>query len=207
MLRRALLLCGVLSSLLYLATDVIGGLSYDGYSFVSQAVSELMAIGAPSEHLVDPLFIAYGLLVAVFGIGVMREGIRSGRALRVTGAVLIGYAILGLTGPTLFEMHQRGTSSLPGDRAHIALTAVLVLLVLAAIAVAASALGKRFRAYSIATLSAMVLAGVTSGAYGARLAAGEPTPGFGVVERIAIYASLLWVAALAVTLRRRAVDA
>jgi CubicO group peptidase (beta-lactamase class C family) len=203
MLRRALLLCGVLSSLLYLATDVIGGLSYDGYSFTSQAVSELMAIGAPSERVVDPLFVVYGLLVTAFGIGVMREGIRSGRALTVTGALLIGYAVIGLTGPTLFEMHQRGTSNLAGDRAHIAVTAVLVVLLVASIAVAASTLGKRFRWYSFATLLVMVVAGATSASYGARLAAGEPTPGFGIIERVDIYASLLWVAVLAVMLLRR----
>jgi CubicO group peptidase (beta-lactamase class C family) len=203
MLRRALLLCGVLSSLLYLATDAIGGLSYDGYSFTSQAVSELMAIGAPSEHVVDPLFIAYCLLATAFGIGVIREGIRSSRALTVTGAALIAYSVIGLTGPTLFEMHQRGTSNLAGDRGHIALTAVLVVLIITAIAVASSTLGKRFRWYSFATLVVMVVAGATSAPYGARLAAGEPTPGFGIIERVDIYASLLWVAVLAVMLLRR----
>jgi len=47
--RQLLLGCGALSSLLYVATDVLGGTRYEGYSFSSQAVSELMAIGAPSE--------------------------------------------------------------------------------------------------------------------------------------------------------------
>jgi hypothetical protein len=45
--------------------------------------------------------------------------------------------------------------------------------------------------------------GALSAPYGARLAAGEPTPGFGIIERITIYASLLWVAVLAVALLRR----
>jgi hypothetical protein len=57
MVRQVLLACGILSSLLYLATDVLGGLRYEGYSFTSQAISELMARGAPSEPLVDPLFL------------------------------------------------------------------------------------------------------------------------------------------------------
>ena len=203
MLRRALLRCGILSSLLYLATDIIGGLYYDGYSFASQAVSELMAIGAPSEPIVDPLFIAYGLLVTAFGIGVVREGVHLGRAVRVTGGLLIAYAVIGLTGPTLFEMHRRGAGVPGGDLPHIVLTVVLVVLFIATIAVAASTLGKQFRRYSVATLLTLIVAGAASAPYGAKLAAGDPTPGFGVIERINIYASLLWVAALAIVLLRR----
>ena len=97
MLRRALALCGILSSLLYLATDIVGGLHYEGYSFTSQAVSELMAIGAPSEHVVDPLFTLYNVLVIAFGVGVLWEGVNRSRALRVTGVLLLGYGAALLT--------------------------------------------------------------------------------------------------------------
>jgi hypothetical protein len=58
MARKALLVSGILSSLLYVAIDVLGGMRYEGYSFTSQAISELMATGAPSEAFVDALFIA-----------------------------------------------------------------------------------------------------------------------------------------------------
>ena len=200
---RLLLRAGILSSLLYVATDVVGGLLYPGYSFGSRAISELMAIGAPSESFVDPLFIFYGLLVLAFGAGVVREGTDRGRLLRVAGALLIGYAVIGFTGPTLFEMHQRGTGGPDGDTPHIVLTAVLALLQLLAIGVAAFALGRRFRIYSFATLCVIIVLGVLSVPYAARLAAGQPTPGFGIVERILIYSSLLWVAVFAIALLRR----
>jgi hypothetical protein len=55
------------------ATDVLGGMRYEGYSFTSQAISELMATGAPSEAFVDPLFITYGVLALAFSVGVRRE--------------------------------------------------------------------------------------------------------------------------------------
>jgi len=58
MVRQVLLACGILSSLLYVATDVLGGMRYESYSFTSQAISELGAIGAPSKPFVDPFFIA-----------------------------------------------------------------------------------------------------------------------------------------------------
>jgi CubicO group peptidase (beta-lactamase class C family) len=201
--QRLLLACGVLSSLLYVVTDVLGGMRYRGYSFTSQAVSELMAIGAPSESFVDPLFIAYGVLALAFGVGVYLKGAGRSRALRIAGALLMGHAALGFTGPTLFEMQQRGAGTPGGDTPHIALTGALVLLSLLAIGFAAVALGRRFRIYSYATLLTLVVLGALSAPYGARLAAGQPTPGFGIVERVLIYSSMLWVAVLSVALLRR----
>ena len=203
LVRRVLLVCGILSSLLYVATDVLGGVRYEGYSFTSQAISELMAIGAPSESLVDPLFITYGVLAIAFGVGVFREAAGRNRSLRITAALLIGYAVIGLAGPTLFPMHQRGTRGLDGDAPHIILTGVLVLLLLLAMGVGAFALGKRFRVYSFATLLAVVLFGALTVPYAARIAAGQPTPGFGIIERIQVYSFLLWVAALGIALLRR----
>ena len=201
--RQALLVCGILSSLLYIATDVLGGMRYEGYSFTSQAISELMASGAASETFVDPLFIAYGVLVLVFGVGVFREAAGRSPTLRIAGALLIGYAAIGFAGPTFFEMSQRGASSLAGDAPHMVLTGVLVLLLLLAIAFGAFALGKRFRVYSFATLLIVVMFGALTAPYAALIAVGQPTPGFGIVERTTVYSSLLWVAVLAIALLRR----
>ena len=43
MLQRFLLACGVASSVLYVGTDIAAAIRYQGYSYTSQAVSELMA--------------------------------------------------------------------------------------------------------------------------------------------------------------------
>ena len=201
--RNVLLACGILAPLLYAATDLLGGLRYEGYSFSSQAVSELMATGAPSEAFVDPLFLLFGVLVLLFGIRVVQEGAGRNRDLSVAGILLSIYAVLGFTGPTLFEMYPRGTGESGGDLPHIVVTGIIVLCHLAAIAFGAFAFGRRFRVYSFATLVTVVLFGALAGSYGPEMAAGEPTPGFGIIERICIYASLLWVSVFAVMLGRR----
>ncbi len=201
--RQLLLACGILSSLLYVAADVFGGMRYEGYSFTSQAVSELMATGAPSERFVDPIFLAYGVFALVFGVAVVREAAHRNRALRITGALLIGYAVAGFTGPTLFPMYPRGVSSRASDVPHMVLTGALVLLLLLAMGFGAFALGKRFRVYSFATILTVIIFGVLTMPYPARMSAGLPTPGFGIVERVNIYASLTWVVVLAIALLRR----
>ena len=200
-LQDNLLICGILSALVYLVTDVLATLRYPGYDFTSQGVSELMAVGAPTKPLVDSIFAVYGLLAVAFAIGVLRES--SGhRALRVTGVLLLGYALAGSLG-RFFPAYPRGGGGFNDSVPHIILTAVLVVLMLAALGFAAFALGRRFRIYSLATLGAIIALGIASGVYGSRLAAHQSTPGFGIVERVLIYEYLAWAAVLGVALIRR----
>jgi hypothetical protein len=129
-LKRILLVCGVLSSLLYVGIDAFAALRYGEYhSYVSQAISELGAVGAPTRELVDPLFLAYGVLLVAFGVGVWTSAGRT-RALRVIGALLIGIAVVGLLTP---PMYLRGTGNVSSDLPHIVLTGVIVLFILSAI--------------------------------------------------------------------------
>jgi hypothetical protein len=140
----------------------------------------------------------------MFAIGVLRES--SGqRALRVTGLALLGYAVAGALG-RFFPAYARGAGSFGDSVPHVILTGVLVVLMLAALGFASFALGKRFRIYSLATLGAIVALGIASGFYASRMAAQQPTPGFGIVERVLIYAYLIWAAIFGVLLMRRHSD-
>lgn len=199
MLKRFLLVCGVLSSLLYVVIDGVAALRYGDYhSYISQAISELGAVGAPTRQLVHPLFVAYGVLLIAFGVGVWTSAGRT-RALRVIGTLLVGIAVVGLVTP---PMYLRGTGNISGDLPHIILTGVIVLFILFAIASGASLYGRRWRLYSFATLLTLVASGAWTGFYATRLAAQQPTPWLGVAERINIGAYLTWVVVLAITLLR-----
>lgn len=203
MRRRILLACGVLASLLYVGIDVLAAIRYPAYhSFTAQAVSELMARGAPTERLVDPPMILYSVLMIAFGAGVFLSTPR--RRARVAGALLAVSSALGLTGPTVFEMNLRGTGSFAADAPHIALTAVGIALTLATLAVASKMRGRGFRRYSLATIGATVVFGVLTGFASRGIATGEPTPWVGLVERIDIGSFLVWVAVFAVALWRTA---
>ena len=58
--RKVLLICGVVSSLLYVAMNVYFPTQWDGYSSFSQTVSELSAVGAPTR----PLWVLFGSVYA-----------------------------------------------------------------------------------------------------------------------------------------------
>jgi len=202
-LRNALLICGVLSSLVYVGYDLLAAVFHGGYhSFTTQTISELDARGAPTRAMITPLLILYDLLTIAFGAGVWMAA-RSGRALRVTAVTLIGLGALGLPGPWLFPMNLRGVG---GDVAHIVGTGVMVLLIVTGLAFGAFALGRTFRVYSFATMLATLVFGALTSVQAKGLVTGEPTPSIGIMERLCIGAFLLWVVVLAAALLRATED-
>jgi len=200
--RNALLVCGIVSSLLYGA--MIGAIRFEGYSRISQVPSELTAIGAPTRSLWMLLGAVYTVLVTAFGCGVWQSAGRN-RALRIVGVLLLAYGSLGLLWP-FAAMHQRDVLALGGgtlsDTMHVALGGVTFLLMFLAIAVGATAFGKRFRLYSVSSIVILVAFGALTFWEAPRLQTNLPTPWTGLWERINISVFLLWVVVLATALLR-----
>ncbi len=204
MVRRTLLACGILFSLLYVAMNVYFPLQWPGYDAASQTISELSAVGAPTRPAWVAVGFVYSLLVIAFGWGVWSAaGAR--RALRIAGALIIAQGVVSLGWP-LAPMHQREVLAAGGgsltDTMHIVLGAVTVLLFIAAMGFGAAALGTRFRVFTAATLVVLVGCGALTGVEAPRMSANLATPLIGVWERVNIGAFMLWVVVLALALMR-----
>lgn len=195
-----MLACGFLSSLLYIGVDILASILYEGYSYTSQQVSELSAIGAPTRQLWIAMSYIWTPLVIVFGTGILLSaGPRW--SLRLTGVLLAVYAVVGLLW-NLAPMHQRGTAELASDILHIIFAVVQVLLIILFISFGSGASGKGFRIYSIVTIVAILFFGALTGTQASAIAEGQPTPWMGIMERVNVYMSMLWVLVFAVILLR-----
>jgi hypothetical protein len=204
MVRRSLLGCGIVSSVLYIAVDVLGTLRYPGYRYTEQQFSELTAAGSPVRpFMVGLSVIPYTLLVAAFAVEVWIST-RPKRAGGITGAMLLGYAAFGMVGGWFTPMNTREALA-AGERGlrnamHVPMTAVMSLFMLLAIGFGATLLGKRFRYYSYTTIAILIVFGVLTSLQAGKMVADEPTPLMGLTERINIYATMLWVTVLAIGL-------
>jgi len=152
------------------------------------------------------LGIAYTLLVSGFGWGV-RMAAADDRRLRFVGGLVVVYGALGVVWP-FAPMHLREVLTAGGsdlrDTIHIALGVATELLYLLALGIAAAALGRAFRFYSVATFVLLLAFGVLTFREAPSISANQPTPFIGVWERINIALFLLWVIVLAIALLRRA---
>jgi hypothetical protein len=210
MVRKVLLVCGILASLVYIGSDILAALSWEGYSYTAQSVSELRANGAPTRSFLMPILFIYALLEIAFGLGVWRAAAPSGlpkRSLRIAGGLLIGLGALDLIGLPLFSLNLGEAVGSLVNTIHIIATVVTLLLLLLIIAFGATANGQRFRLYSYATILLFIVTGVWSFLEIPQIAANLPTPWMGVRERIGIYGYMIWLAVLALILLRARVTA
>jgi hypothetical protein len=199
-LRRYLLMCGILSSALYVFTDILGGIIWENYDFTTQYVSELSAIGAPSRLFVIPMYFVYNILVFAFIAGVFQVS-NSKLKIRILTFLLFGYIMAGVIG-LFFPMNPGEPAMEFSNAMHQTLAGVTVIFILLSLAVGATIFGKQFGGYSVGTILAYLLLGALPFLGVAQIEEGLPTPWLGLVERSMVYGYMLWVALLAIVILR-----
>lgn len=197
---KILLICGVVAPLLYIATDLVLSQLYKGYSYTDQAISELSAIGAPTQTLWIVMTFLFNPLLIAFGIGTGKSAGKK-RSLRITGTLLALWGIMGFAW-LFFPMNMRGAIGSTTDTGHLILSGVTVILITVFIGFGSSAQGKWFRFYSILTIIIMLIFGALVGMQAPRVAAQLPTPGMGIVERISVFSPMIWILVLSLLLLR-----
>jgi hypothetical protein len=192
-----LYLCGVLSSLLFIATTVLGGALRPGFSHVRDTISELFSPGAPNKPLLDTLHTASAVLSTLFGFGVLRFVRESGHIGRmgVIGAVLIIVTgLVNIATATVFPQDAWGSPPTFAGEMHKVLAGVLALLSLASTLLVGLWLRQtdvlpRYGTCAIVSFTLTLL----SGGYAITQVG---TPLMGLSERITIAAGMLWTVLL-----------
>ena len=141
---KVLMVCGILSSLLYAAMNIFVPMMDSSYSSVTQTISELSAIDAPTRPLWVPLGFLYTLLFAVFGWGVWKSAAKN-RPLRIAGGLMLMYGVISLAWP-FAPMHQREVLAAGGgtltDTLHLGMGGVSALFMIAAMGFGAGGIRK-----------------------------------------------------------------
>lgn len=201
-LKTILIICGIISSLMYVITDIIASVAWSDYHYTSQTVSELIGIDAPTRPYVAMAFVVYALLIYIFGAGVWLSA-NGKRAVRVAAVLIITKEILGLAGTLFFPIHLRGVEGNYSDMMHGVVTAVGVFLCMFPAMIAGAVTFKgTFRIYSIVTMVMFIVFGVLAGLDQPNYVSNLPTPFMGIFERINIYGYMLWIIVLSRILLR-----
>lgn len=202
---KILILCGVFAPLIYALAVILGGMLRPGYSHISQAVSELIEVGAPNKPLLNALFILYNGLTGVFGLALFNfvrakspagSGLNSGS---LAALVLVAEAVFGFV-TVFFPQDVPGTPMTPTGTMHIVLAGLSSLATMAAMLL--SALWFRgvpgLQGYSLYSWISLAVVFVTGGMAAYMTARGIPING--LMERITIGGFLQWMLVVAVKL-------
>ncbi len=193
MVRRSLLICGLVAMLWYAAMTIVVPTQYDGYNSLSQSISELSAIDAPTRTLWIVLGIFYFILFIAFGLGTWLSA-NGNRKLQIVAIIIVFDAVFGIFWP---PMHQREVIAAGGgtvtDTLHIVWAFVHLVLMLLMIGFGASVFGKDFRIFSAAIVLVFIVFGILTTIDSRRIKGNFPTPFLGLWERINIATYMIWV--------------
>ncbi len=195
---RALLLCGIMSSVWYVAINIFVPFFWPDYSILHHTVSELSAIDAPTRTLWIILASPYIFLFAAFGWGMLRSA-KENRSLFIMGWVILVYCMFNLYWP---PMHLREVLASGGgtltDTLHLVWAGITTALFLLIMILGAAGMSTPFRIYTGVSAIFLLLFGTLTSLAAPNLASHLPTPWIGVYERINIGVFLLWVVVLGI---------
>lgn len=197
--RRLLCLTGILAMVFYILHDFIGGLHYPGYDRLSQTISDLTAVSAPSYVIASGLTTVYGLfgsLCCTIVTLIVYENAVGNRLLRLGVYLFTIMSWISAVGFSLFPLSQPGPSANTFlDIMHVfVVTFLSILLTIASlILIIIGSIKARPLTKGLPLIAGIALACIFIGTFGVSLV---PSAYFGFVERFCSYSAVVFTAVL-----------
>ena len=190
---RMLGILGIISLLSYTAMVVFSPLAYPGYDWLSMAVSDLSAEGAPSKELASQLNALFGPcgLVSAMAVCVGVAGCKS----KVMKLGIYSFAAMEWVcsvGYDLFPWVSGAPASNPQNVMHLGVTVLVVVLSLASLVLVAIGAGKEHMK-SLGIWAIICLVAMMMGPMGTALL---PKTVFGLFERFSTFSAVVFNAVL-----------
>lgn len=192
-------LFGVISLISYAAMVVFSPLAYPGYDWLSMAVSDLSAVGAPSADLanrLNALFAPCGI-VSIMAVCVSMEHVRE-KLLRLGIYIFCAMEWVCNVGYEMFPWVSGADGANPQNIMHLIVTVLVVVFSLTSlILIAVSARKgkhKELSVWAVLCLAMMLLGAVGTGVM--------PKAVFGLFERFSTFSAVIFNAILGIYLLR-----
>ena len=196
---RMLGILGIISLLSYTAMVVFSPLAYPGYDWLSMAVSDLGAEGAPSEELASQLNALFGPcgLVSIMAVCVGVAGCKS----KVLKSGIYLFAAMEWAcdvGYSLFPWVRDAPSSNPQNVMHLVVTGLVVVFSLVSLVLVAIGARKEKRK-SLSIWAIVCLVAMLIGPMGTAFL---PKAVFGLFERFSTFSAVVFNAVLGIYLMK-----
>lgn len=196
---KTLGILGIISLLSYTAMVVFSPLAYPGYDWLSMAVSDLSAEGAPSAGLANQLNALFGPcgLVSIMAVCV---GVAGSKAKLMKLGIYFFAAMEWIcnVGYHLFPWVSGAPASNPQNIMHLAVTVLVVVFSLASLVLIAVGTKKEqiksLRVWAVVCLATMII-----GPIGTSLL---PQAVFGLFERFSTFSAVVFNAVLGIYLMK-----
>jgi hypothetical membrane protein len=194
---RALAICGILSPIVYFITVALGGFLDPSYSQIGKTVSELVQRGAPNRDLLNSMLIVYNVLIIPFAVG-LYFGLKKGLTRSIVMVALVLTAIFSTAVTAFFPLDAGGQSITFTGMMHLIVVGLVVPCTFAFELGFWNSARKDERwgklgLISVALFIVTLISGIATVAF-------VNSDYRGLVERITIGSTLLWIEVVAAKL-------
>lgn len=186
-------ICGIISLLSYTAMVVFSPLAFPGYDWISMAVSDLTAVGAPSENLagqLNALFAPCGI-VSIMAVCVAMGNVKE-KLLRIGVYFFCAMEWVCMVGYNMFPWVPEADTSNLQNRMHLVITILVVAFSIVSLLLIA--IGARKGTYkSLSVWAIICLAAMFIGPIGTAFL---PKAVFGLFERFSTFSAVIFNAVL-----------
>lgn len=187
--NNKLLLSGLIGGICYLLHDLCGFLD-PSYSHLSQAVSDLTAIGSPVRGICEPFTIAYGVLSIVCSVIVVnRITKQKDKMLWLACVTWLFMNAVSMIGYSLFPL------GMGKDLGHIVVTVMVVVSSIVSLILFIISGYKDNKKKQMGLVASIALLTMCLGAILTNIA---PASIFGIVERFSTYSAVIFTAYLGI---------
>ncbi|MGD2251792.1 MAG: DUF998 domain-containing protein [Anaerolineales bacterium] len=201
--KGILFYAGMGAGIFYLLGDLVGGFITPNYSYIHNAVSELIQSGAANRTFLSSFMFLHALMIVMFSIGILaRHPFALSKSVFIGGLLLLAVGFSHLLSSSIFPMDPVGAESTFPGVMHLILVGITVVSIFILMPLLGFGLSRiyewrYFLIFTFVCLAAILISGISSPIVIAR--------GFeimGLTERITGYAFYLWMFVLATLLVR-----
>jgi hypothetical protein len=182
----------------YLAGDLVGGFITPNYSYVKNAVSELIQSGAEHRTFLSSFLFLHALMIILFSIGILSE-----HPYEMSKSIFIGAILLLAVGTShalsssIFPQDPVGAESTFSGVAHLILVGITVVAIVLLMPLLGTGFDRlfewpHFTIFTILCLAVIIVSGISS-----PVVISKGIELMGLTERITGYAFYVWMFVLA----------
>ena len=199
--KRLLYYAGYGAGIFYMLGDFIGGTITPDYSYITNAVSELIQSGAEDRMFLSSFLFLHAAMIILFAIGIIiQHSYKQSKFIFFGGILLLVVGINHVMSSSIFPMDPVGTeSTFPGIMHLILLgvsvVSIFILMPLLGVGLKYSYNWKYFSTFTFLSLAVIVFTGFIT-----PVVLGNGIEVMGLTERIVAYTFYIWMSGLAYVL-------
>ncbi len=195
---------GLIAGLVFLSGDIVGGIITPDYSYVSNAVSELLESGANNRFLFSSFYFLHAAFIIFFAFGILINYPKSQfKQIYFGGLMLMIVGMCHALSSTMFPMDPVGTEATTAGILHLVLVGISVIAIFILFPLIGYGFNKLyqwkgFKQYTYISLAVLLISGIAS-----PIIINLELPFMGLSERITGYVFYIWLFVLSYKLVRQ----